>query len=308
MGLFSRVRPKLKALPKAKENFNGWLKCEGCEELIHQKDLESSLQCCPKCDHHYRLSAKARIASLVDPDTFRVLFGKIQPVDSLHFVDTDSYKNRIKAAQKKSGGKDAVVTGVGMIRSLPVALAALDFGFMGGSMGSVMGEKLTRLIEHAADKGLPLVIVSASGGARMQESFLSLMQMAKTASALNRLSERGLPFISVLTDPTSGGVTASFAALGDLIIAEPKALICFAGPRVIEQTIKQTLPEGAQRSEFLLKHGMIDRIVPRNELQSTLAILIDYLTNNERQKTKRISSDQLVSSLKELISTADEKN
>ncbi|MGE3954226.1 MAG: acetyl-CoA carboxylase, carboxyltransferase subunit beta [Parachlamydiales bacterium] len=307
MGLFSRVKPKLQALPKAKENFNGWQKCEGCEELIHQKDLEKNLQCCPKCDHHYRLSAKVRIATLTDPDSFKELFGEIQPVDALHFVDTESYKNRIKAAQKRSGAKDAVVTGIGMIRSHPVALAALDFDFMGGSMGSVMGEKLTRLIEHAAEKGLPLVIVSASGGARMQESFLSLMQMAKTASALNKLSERGLPFISVLTHPTSGGVTASFAALGDVIIAEPKALICFAGPRVIEQTIKQTLPEGAQRSEFLLKHGMIDRIVPRSKLQGTLATLLEYLTGNGKQAT-RISSQELVSSLKQLINTADEKN
>lgn len=279
MRLFSRSKPKIHTTKK--DSYNGWTKCDGCAELIHEKDLEKNLQCCPKCDHHYRLSAQARIAHIVDPGTFKEMFTEVKPTDRLKFVDTESYKNRLKIAQKKSGLSEGMIVGSAEIMSQPIALAVFDFRFMGGSMGSVVGEKLTRIIEYALETSRPLLIVSASGGARMQESVLSLMQMAKTSAALGKLHEKGIPFISILTNPTSGGVTASFAALGDIIVAEPNALICFAGPRVIEQTIKEKLPPGAQRSEFLLKHGMIDCIVRRHDLRKTLSQLVEYLALKE---------------------------
>ncbi len=282
MGLFSRSKPKIKVQSTRKDSFSGWLKCTDCQELIHAKELEKNLSCCPKCDYHYRLAAPARITNLVDTNTFKELFEKVRPVDALKFEDTEPYTDRLKKAKKKSGLSDAIITGSAEIEGLAVALAVLDFRFMGGSMGSVVGERLTRIIEYALVHEVPLIIVSASGGARMQESVLSLMQMAKTSAALAKLHEAKVPFISVLTNPTSGGVTASFAALGDIIVAEPKALICFAGPRVIEQTIKQKLPEGAQKSEFLLEHGMIDCIIRRHDLRQKLGQLLEYLTGNGR--------------------------
>lgn len=280
MGLFSRDKPKIKIQTTKKDGFSGWLKCTHCNELIHTNELEQNQNCCPKCDYHYRLPTDERIKSLSDADTFEPLFNNLQPVDSLKFVDTEPYPNRLASAQEKSGHSEAVVVGTCLLNKHKIALGVLDFNFMGGSMGSVVGERLTRLIELAIQERLPLVIVSTSGGARMQESILSLMQMAKTSAALAKMHEAGLPYISVLTNPTTGGVTASFASLGDIIIAEPNALICFAGPRVIEQTIGQQLPPGAQKSEFLLQHGMIDCIVKRQELKQKLSELINLLKGN----------------------------
>lgn len=281
MGLFSRDKPKIKIQTTKKDGFSGWLKCTHCNEIIHTNELERNNNCCPKCDYHYRLSADERIKSLSDPNTFQALYENLQPVDALTFVDTESYQERLKSAQEKSGRNDAVIVGTCEMNKHPIALAVMDFNFMGGSMGSVVGERLTRLIELALEKKLPLIIVSTSGGARMQESILSLMQMAKTSAALARLHEAGIPYISVLTNPTTGGVTASFASLGDIIIAEPNALICFAGPRVIEQTIGRQLPPGAQKSEFLLEHGMIDCIVKRPDLKQKISDCLECLRTEE---------------------------
>jgi acetyl-CoA carboxylase carboxyl transferase subunit beta len=297
MGLFSRSKPKIKIQTTGKDGFSGWLKCTSCHELIHVNELQKNLNCCPKCDHHYRLSAMERIASLADEGTFKELYAEVKPVDKLEFVDSEPYSQRLASAQKKTQLSDSAIAGTCLLNQQLIALGALDFGFMGGSMGSVMGEKLTRLAEHALKERIPLVIVSASGGARMQESILSLMQMAKTSAALAKLHEQKIPFISVLTNPTSGGVTASFAALGDIIIAEPEALICFAGPRVIEQVIKQKLPPGAQKSEFLLKHGMIDCIVKRHDLKKNIVFFLEFFTGNERE-TQKIDRDMHATLLK----------
>ncbi|MBA3958749.1 MAG: acetyl-CoA carboxylase carboxyltransferase subunit beta [Parachlamydiaceae bacterium] len=277
MGLFSRDKPKIKIQTTKKDGFSGWLKCTHCSELIHVNELQQNSNCCPKCDYHYRLSVDERLKSLTDENSFQELFGDLESVDTLRFTDTETYTKRLANAKEKSGHNEAVIVGTCQLNTFPVALGVLDFNFMGGSMGSVVGERLTRLIEHATTQRLPLIIVSTSGGARMQESILSLMQMAKTSAALAKLSEADIPYISVLTNPTTGGVTASFASLGDIIIAEPNALICFAGPRVIEQTIGQTLPPGAQESEFLLKHGMVDCIVNRRDLKDKLAELLAFL-------------------------------
>ncbi len=280
MGLFSRAKPKIKVQTTKKDSFSGWLKCTHCHELVHAKELENNLNCCPKCNFHYRLSALDRIKSLIDDDTFEELFTDVKPQDTLSFVDSEPYTKRLQDAQEKSGRDDAMIVGTGLLKGLPITFGVMDFNFMGGSMGSVVGERITRLIEHAIKERLPVIIVCSSGGARMQESVLSLMQMAKTSAALAKLGDAGLPYIPVLTNPTTGGVTASFASLGDVIVAEPDALICFAGPRVIEQTTGMKLPPGAQRSEFLLEHGMIDCIVVRHELKERLAMIIRYLTNN----------------------------
>ncbi|MCE5293737.1 MAG: acetyl-CoA carboxylase, carboxyltransferase subunit beta [Chlamydiales bacterium] len=277
MGLFSRNKAKIKITATKKDGFSGWLKCTHCSELIHANELEGNKNCCPKCNYHYRLSADDRINLLADTDSFVELFQGLEAVDALSFVDSQPYHERIDIAKNKSGREEACVVGTCTIHSNPVALGVMDFGFMGGSMGSVVGEKLTRLIEYATAKRIPLIIVSISGGARMQESIFSLMQMAKTSAALARLQERQVPYISVLTNPTTGGVTASFASLGDIIIAEPNALICFAGPRVIEQILGKPLPEGAQQSEFLLNHGLIDIITPRHELKDTLGCILGYV-------------------------------
>lgn len=276
MGLFSRNKPKIKISTTKKDGFSGWLKCTHCSELIHANELESNLNCCPKCDYHYRLSAEDRIKLLADEGSFIEQFQGLLAVDALGFVDSQSYADRLESAKSKSGKEDACIVGTCTIRSIPCALGVMDFGFMGGSMGSVVGEKLTRLIELATSQRLPLVIVSISGGARMQESTFSLMQMAKTSAALARLQESKVPYISILTNPTTGGVTASFASLGDIIIAEPNALICFAGPRVIEQILGKPLPPGAQESEFLLKHGLIDCIAKRHQLKDTLGKVLEY--------------------------------
>ena len=248
-----------------------WLKCDECQAQIYRKDLVANLYLCPECGHHYRMPVDARIESLADEDTFERWSGALTPTDPLEFVDTEGYPARMERVQEKQGRPDAIVTGAARLDGEPVALAVMDFFFAGGSMGSVVGEEIARAAERAADEGRSLVAITASGGARMQEGALSLMQMAKTTVALEELAERRLPFVSVLTDPTTGGVTASFATLGDLIFAEPKALICFAGPRVIQQTIKQDLPEGFQRAEFLLRKGMLDDVVPRDRLKAALA-------------------------------------
>lgn len=292
MGLFSRDKPKIKIQTTKKDGFSGWLKCTHCNELIHANELEQNSNCCPKCDYHYRLSVEERIKDLSDEETFSPLFENLQPLDILKFTDTEPYTSRITNAQEKSGHNEAVLVGTCLLNKNPIALAVLDFNFMGGSMGSVVGERLTRLIEKALDEQLPVIIVSTSGGARMQESILSLMQMAKTSAALAKLHEAEIPYISVLTNPTTGGVTASFASLGDIIIAEPNALICFAGPRVIEQTIGQQLPPGAQKSEFLLKHGMIDCIVRRHEMKQKLSDFLDYFRGNIQEEEEEISPSQ----------------
>ncbi len=254
-----------------------WTKCPNCAEAIYSKEIEKNLNVCPKCDHHFRISASKRISLILDEGTFAEYDADIQSIDFLNFRDSRSYQERIEAAVAKGNGKEAVICCEGGIDGVPVQLAVLEFSFMGGSMGSVVGEKITRLIERAVERRTPVVIVSSSGGARMQESILSLMQMAKTSAALARLRERGLPYISVLTDPTTGGVTASFAMLGDINMAEPRALIGFAGPRVIEQTIRQKLPEGFQRAEYLLDHGMVDIIVHRKDMKNKLSQLIKML-------------------------------
>jgi acetyl-CoA carboxylase carboxyl transferase subunit beta len=254
-----------------------WLKCENCDKQIYRKDLVANFFCCPECGHHYRMPVEARIDLLADPNTFEQWSGQIRPVDSLEFVDTETYPDRLKRSQDKQKRPDAIVTGGVRLDGEPVALAVMDFFFAGGSMSSVVGEEFALAAERAARENRSLVAVTASGGARMQEGALSLMQMAKTTVALGALARKRLPFITVLTDPTTGGVTASFATLGDIIIAEPKALICFAGPRVIQQTIKQDLPEGFQRAEFLLSKGMLDDVIPRKELKERLAMYIRLL-------------------------------
>ena len=282
MGLFSKRKP-IKIQKTKKDTFSGWLKCTNCAELIHNNELEQSLNCCPKCDYHYRLGAIARIDSLADAGTFREMFGNITSSDPLNFIDDEPYLKRLEDARKKSNINEAVMTGTCSLNNYPIALGVLDFNFMGGSMGSAMGEKITLLIEFATHYQLPLVIISASGGARMQESILSLMQMAKTSAALAKHEEKKLPYISVLTNPTTGGVTASFATLGDIIIAEPDALIGFAGPRVVEQTIRQKLPPGAQRSNFVLEHGFIDCIVKRQNLKNKISQYIDFFISEDKK-------------------------
>lgn len=275
MAWFKRKEPQIEKKVKIPEGL--WVKCENCKEIIYKKELENNLKVCPKCKYHFRISAKERIGLLIDPNTFNELDSELRSNDPLGFKDTIPYKERLKENEKKSGLKEAAVYGDGKINGREVVLAVLDFAFMGGSMGTVVGEKVTRAAERAIEKEVPLIVVSSSGGARMQEGMLSLMQMAKTAQAIGRLKEAGLLYISVLADPTFGGVTASFAMLGDIIIAEPKSLIGFAGPRVIQETIKQQLPEGFQRAEFLLEHGMVDLVVERKELKNTIARLIEIL-------------------------------
>lgn len=253
-----------------------WLRCPGCTKMIYRRNLEANLQVCPECQHHFRVGAAERVKQLADEGTFVERFAGLAPTDPLGFKDLKSYKDRLAAEQIKTGSLDAIKAGRCFVKGREVMLAVLDLSFMMGSMGSVVGEAVTRSIEEATRDDLPLIIVSGSGGARMQESGLSLMQMAKTSAALARYDDAGGLFISVLTDPTTGGVTASFAMLGDVIFAEPGALVGFAGPRVIQQTIRQELPEGFQRAEFLKKSGMVDRVVPRGQLRNEIARIIDY--------------------------------
>lgn len=253
-----------------------WMRCPECGDMLFRKVVEEALHVCPGCEYHFRVSARTRIELIVDPGSFEERHDDLEPADPLKFTDKKSYKDRLRDERKKTGNADAVVCGKGFIKGRPIMLAVMDPTFMMGSMGSVVGEKITRTIEEAAAESLPLLIVSCSGGARMQESALSLMQMAKTSAALARLDDAGGLFISLLADPTTGGVTASFAMLGDFIIAEPKALIGFAGPRTIWNTIKVELPEGFQRAEFLKEHGFIDFVVHRKDLRSEIARLVDF--------------------------------
>jgi len=254
-----------------------WTKCNHCNEFIYRKEVVRNANVCPKCDYHFRISAAERLELLCDDGDWQEFSAHLGPVDPLGFIDTKAYTSRIEAYQKRTGRKDAIVTVETTIEGIPTILAVMEYAFMGGSMGSVVGEKITLAVERALETQRPLIIVSSSGGARMQEGCLSLMQMAKISAALGRLDQARLPYISVLTDPTTGGVTASFAMLGDLNIAEPRAMIGFAGPRVIEQTIREKLPEGFQRSEFLLEHGMLDLVVGRSALKETLGRAIRYL-------------------------------
>jgi acetyl-CoA carboxylase carboxyl transferase subunit beta len=254
-----------------------WAKCPGCAQLIYNKDLEQSQNVCPKCAHHFRISAAERLRSLFDDGRYDEHFPNLTSNDPLEFTDTKPYKDRLRTSIAGTGLKDAIIVATGRLDGLDLVIAAMEYGFIGGSMGVVVGEKITRAIEMALERRQPVIVVSSSGGARMMEGALSLMQMAKVSAALARLDRARLPFISILTDPTTGGVTASFAMLGDLNIAEPKALIGFAGPRVIEQTIRQKLPDGFQRSEFLVEHGMLDLIVDRREMKATISRLLQFM-------------------------------
>ncbi len=280
MGWFSigkAPKPAADTVDKSQLPEDIWTKCPGCGAILYTKELRRSLGVCSKCNYHFRLTAEQRIPLLVDRHSFIEMDREMRSTDPLSFKDTKRYKERLKKAEKKSGIAEAVVTGRARILNVPVNLGVFDFTFLGGSMGSVVGEKLARMIEAALAEKRPVIIVSASGGARMQEGIYSLMQMAKVSAALARLGQAHLPYISILTDPTTGGVAASFAMLGDVILAEPKALIGFAGPRVIEQTIRQKLPEGFQRAEFLLEHGMVDKIVQRSEMREVVAqILVNF--------------------------------
>jgi acetyl-CoA carboxylase carboxyl transferase subunit beta len=256
-----------------------WIKCEQCKQIIWKKDLESNLNICPQCNYHFKITARDRLRQLFDDQAFQEFDQDLQCDDPLGFVDKKSYRQRLKEMYAATGLKDAIITAEGNLAGRPVCICAMEAGFISGSMGSVVGEKITRAIERSLISRRPLIIVSCSGGARMQEGVLSLMQMAKISAALAKLDEAGIPYISVMTDPTTGGVTASYAMLGDLNIAEPGALIGFAGPRVIEQTIRQKLPEGFQRSEFLLQHGMLDAIVSRKDLKGYLSKALRFFTD-----------------------------
>jgi len=256
-----------------------WVKCEDCKEIVSKPELEQNLSVCPRCQRHFRIGARARLDLLADPGSFREWDAGLRSLDPLGFKDQKSYVERLKAARKTTGMEEGLLSGMAAIGGFAVSLAVMEFEFMGGSMGSAVGEKVTRAVERAVEAGVPFIAVTSSGGARMQESVLSLMQMAKTSAALGRLAKARLPSISILTDPTTGGVTASYAMLGDILIAEPKALIGFAGPRVIQDTIRQELPAGFQRSEFLLEHGFVDMIVERKNLRSVLIQLLGYFAD-----------------------------
>lgn len=281
MNWFERLNPmKIRTETNIKKVPEGlWTKCDECSAVLYQQELERNLHVCPKCGHHMRINARQRLLAFLDEGSSIEIGSDIEPVDFLNFRDSKKYKDRLAAAQKETGEKDAFIALEGTLKAIPIATGAMDFNFMGGSMGSVMGERFVRLANLAIDKKMPLVVFSASGGARMQEALVSLMQMAKTSAAIGKMREMGLPFISVLTDPTMGGVSASLAMLGDINIAEPKALIGFAGPRVIEQTVREKLPEGFQRSEFLVEKGALDMIVDRREMRNQIASILSKLMN-----------------------------
>jgi len=266
-------RPARRGIPEGL-----WSKCEECNSVLYRAELERNLYVCPKCGHHMRLTARQRLETFLDPGTGTEIGAGIEPVDILRFRDSKKYKDRLMLAQKATNEKDALVAMKGRLKGMRIVVCAFEFRFMGGSMGSVVGERFVRAVDTAMEENAPLVCFSASGGARMQEALISLMQMAKTSAALAKLSRRGIPFVSVMTDPTTGGVSASLAMLGDVNVAEPKALIGFAGPRVIEQTVRETLPEGFQRSEFLLEHGAVDMILDRREMRDRLGSLLAMLT------------------------------
>jgi acetyl-CoA carboxylase carboxyl transferase subunit beta len=279
MAWFKRQSGELDTSGEKKVRTEGlWVKCEHCRQIIWKKDLAENLNVCPKCDRHFRIDARTRLAQLLDDDKYEVFADDLASTDPLKFVDLKAYSSRLKQAQADTGLKDAIINARGRLNGRTVMVSAMEYAFIGGSLGAVVGELITQAIEQATELKIPLVIVSASGGARMMEGVISLMQLAKISAALARLDEARVPFISVMTDPTTGGVTASFAMLGDLNIAEPGALIGFAGPRVIEQTIRQKLPQGFQRSEFLLEHGMLDAVVARKQLKSYIARALDFMS------------------------------
>jgi acetyl-CoA carboxylase carboxyl transferase subunit beta len=279
MAWFKRQSGELDASGEKKIRTEGlWVKCEGCRQIIWKKDLEENLNVCPKCGKHFRIDARTRLANLFDNGEYETFSDNLASTDPLKFVDLKPYSERLKRAQEETGLTDAVINGRGTLNGRPIIISAMEYSFIGGSMGSVVGEVITRAVEDALASKRPLIIISASGGARMMEGVLSLMQLAKISAALAKLDEARVPYVSVLTDPTTGGVTASFAMLGDLNIAEPGALIGFAGPRVIEQTIRQKLPPGFQRSEFLLEHGMLDAVVHRKEMKTYISRALDFMT------------------------------
>ncbi len=279
MSWFSKIMPsRISTEGRTRSVPEGiWIKCQACDAQLYRAEAERNLHVCPKCEYHMRISARQRLETFLDKDSVNELDAGVQPRDPLKFRDSKRYRDRLSQAQKQTGEKDALVTATGTLHSRPVVCSAFEFRFMGGSMGSVVGERFARAAEHARETSMPLINFSASGGARMQEALFSLMQMAKTSAALAALARAKVPFVSVLTDPTTGGVSASLAMLGDVNIAEPRALIGFAGPRVIEQTVRQTLPEGFQRSEFLLEHGALDMIVDRRQMRDTVADVIAML-------------------------------
>jgi len=278
MAWFKREQADIDASGEKRVKTEGlWVKCDQCRQIIWKKDLDQNLNVCPKCDRHFRIDARARLALLLDDGQYQTEDGNLVSTDPLHFTDLKPYAERLRRAQTETGLNDAIINARGKLNHKPVFVSAMEYSFIGGSMGAVVGEVITRAIEKATDEKLPLIVVSASGGARMMEGVVSLMQLAKISAALARMDDAKVPYISVLTDPTTGGVTASFAMLGDLNIAEPGALIGFAGPRVIEQTIRQKLPEGFQRSEFLLDHGMLDAVVHRRELKNYIGRALDFM-------------------------------
>jgi acetyl-CoA carboxylase carboxyl transferase subunit beta len=275
---FKRESSEIQATDEKRVRTEGlWVKCEGCRQIIWKKELEENLNVCTKCDYHFRVDARTRVLLLLDDDGIETFGESLEAVDPLNFSDTRPYKRRLQEGQTKTGLKDALIAATGKLNGRPVILNVMEFGFIGGSMGAVVGEIITRSIERARLEQKPIIVVSASSGARMQEGVISLMQMAKISAALARLDSARVPYISVLTDPTTGGVSASYAMLGDVNIAEPGALIGFAGPRVIEQTIRQKLPEGFQTSEFLLQHGMLDSVVHRKDMKSYIARALDFM-------------------------------
>ncbi|HEX8831852.1 MAG TPA: acetyl-CoA carboxylase, carboxyltransferase subunit beta [Longimicrobium sp.] len=277
MAWFRKPKTRLQAADRRDLPGDVWEKCPSCGEILYREKLKENWQVCPNCGHHHRLSADGYVALLIDEGSFRETDRDLRSADPLQFVDLKPYRERLAQAERKNPHGEAVVTGEGELEGIPVAIGVMDFSFIGGSMGSVVGEKLARAGLRALEKRAPFLIVSASGGARMMEGIFSLMQMAKTSAVLSRLHEEGIPYIAILTDPTTGGVTASYAMLGDVNVAEPQALIGFAGPRVIEQTIKQELPEGFQRSEFLLEHGMLDLIVDRRKMKAEIARVLRHM-------------------------------
>jgi acetyl-CoA carboxylase carboxyl transferase subunit beta len=278
MAWFKRESGELDTSGEKKVRTEGlWVKCEGCRQIIWKKDLEENMNVCPKCDKHFRIDARTRLAQLMDDNQYEIFDANISSTDPLKFVDLKPYSSRLRQAKKDTGLNDAVINANGKLMGRAVVASVMEYAFIGGSMGAVVGEAITRAVERAADTRTPLVIVSASGGARMMEGVISLMQLAKISAALAKLDKAKVPYISLLTDPTTGGVTASFAMLGDLNIAEPGALIGFAGPRVIEQTIRQKLPPGFQRSEFLLEHGMLDAVVPRKQLKGYIGRALEFM-------------------------------
>lgn len=284
MSWFRREEKNIEGTGESRVRTEGlWTKCEDCGQIIWKADLDQNLRVCPKCSHHFRFGSEARIASLLEPG-YELVDGNLSSTDPLHFEDLKPYAARLKKAQQDTGLKDAIRNAIGLMGTHRVVISAMEFSFIGGSMGSVVGESIARAADRAYQNRLPLIVISASGGARMMEGIASLMQMAKISSILAKMDDAGIPYISVMTDPTTGGVTASFAMLGDLNIAEPKALIGFAGQRVIEQTIRQKLPEGFQRSEFLLEHGFLDAVVPRNQMKAYLIRALDFMQHKAKHQ------------------------